>query len=121
MSVQVVKADGSVEIFKVNKLKKSLRRAGATNEQVKDIISHIETELHDGIKTQEIYSNAFKLLRESDVPVAARYSLRRALFNLGPTGFPFEDFISRLLQKEGYHTKTRQILKINNNIKKYIS
>lgn len=110
MSVQVIKADGSVEGFKVYKLKKSLRRAGATNGQIKEIIDHLESELHDRIKTQDIYSHAFKLLRDSDQPVAARYSLRRALFNLGPTGFPFEDFIARLLQKEGYQTKTRQIL-----------
>jgi hypothetical protein len=111
MIVQVVKADGSIEGFKANKLKKSLRRAGANNEQVKEIIGHLESELHDRIRTQEIYSHAFKLLRESDKPVAARYSLRRALFNLGPTGFPFEDFIARLLQKEGYQTKTRQIIR----------
>ena len=30
--------------------------------------------------------------------------------NLGPTGYPFEDFIAKLLQAEGYHTKVRQIL-----------
>ena len=107
MSVQVVKADGSVEQFKVQKLKRSLRRAGATNDEVKDIIQHIEPELYDGIKTQEIYRHAFKLLREAEVPVAARYSLRRALFNLGPTGFPFEDFLARVIETEGYTTKTR--------------
>lgn len=110
MTVKVVKADGSVEGFKVNKLRNSLKRAGATNEQVKEIVGQIEAIVHDGIKTQEIYRHAFTLLRENDTPVAAKYSLRRALFNLGPTGFPFEDFIARLIEKEGYTAKTRQIL-----------
>ena len=30
---------------------------------------------------------------------------------LGPTGYPFEDFIAKLLQADGYETKVRQILK----------
>lgn len=110
MSVQVLKADGNIETFRVEKLKKSLRRSGATKDEVSEIVRHIEAQLYDGIKTQEIYSQAFALLRENEVPVAARYSLRRALFNLGPTGFPFEDFMARLIEREGYTTRTRQTL-----------
>lgn len=106
MSVQVIKADGSRETFKVAKLKKSLERAGAEREEIKHIIEHIEAELHDGMKTQEIYRHAFALLRQSEVPVAARYSLRRALFGLGPTGFPFEAYLARLFAARGYTTDT---------------
>lgn len=108
MSVTVKKADGTVEPFKVGKLRNSLRRAGATKEEVSEITQRIEGILHDEIPTQEIYRIAFELLRNSsDKPIAARYSLRRALFGLGPTGFPFEDFLARLFQSEGYKTKTR--------------
>lgn len=107
MSATVTKADGTREPFKVAKLKHSLNRAGATKEEVSDITQKIENILHDGITTQEIYRIAFELLRNSEQPIAARYSLRRALFGLGPTGFPFEDFLARLFQTEGYTTKTR--------------
>ncbi len=107
MSVTVTKADGTQEPFKVGKLRSSLKRAGATNTEITTIITHIEGILHDGIRTQEIYRLAFELLRESDAPIRARYSLRRALFGLGPTGFPFEDFLARLFAREGYQTKTR--------------
>jgi len=110
VSVNVIKADGTVEPFKVEKLKQSLRRAGAAHHEVDTIVAKIEPILHDQIKTQEIYRIAFELLRESDAPVRARYTLRRALFGLGPTGFPFEDFLSRLFTAEGYQTKTRQTL-----------
>lgn len=110
MTVQVVKADGNVEPFVENKLRKSLRRAGATNEEITDIILKVESILHDGISTQEIYRHAFELLRSSGAPIAARYSLRRALFGLGPTGFPFEDFLARLFQSEGYTTRVRVTL-----------
>ena len=110
---QIVKADGNVEAFREDKLRRSLKRSGASSDEIDDIVVQVSKELYDGIKTQEIYRLAFKLLRESELPVAARYSLRRALFNLGPTGFPFEDFLARLLQTEGYQTRTRITLRGN--------
>lgn len=110
MSVLVVKADGSKEAFKVEKLQRSLRRAGASKSEVEEIIQKVDPLLHEGIKTQEIYSQAFALLRDQDTPIAARYSLRRALFGLGPTGFPFEKFLARLFESEGYKTQTGLII-----------
>jgi len=107
MSFTVIKADGTSEIFKVSKLKQSLKRAGATHAEIETIVTQIDSSLHDGIKTQEIYRNAFELLRQCASPVRARYSLRRALFGLGPTGFPFEDFLARLFTQEGFTTTTR--------------
>jgi len=106
VSFQIVKADGSKEFFKVEKLRRSLRRAGARPAEINVIIREVEQTLFDGIRTQEIYRNAFQLLRENKPTAAARYSLRRALFNLGPTGFPFEQFLGRLFEKDGYSTRT---------------
>ncbi len=111
MSVLVTKADGTQEAFKKQKLRNSLRRAGATKEEIATVISSVEAELYDGMKTQAIYRRAFELLRKNEDPAAARYSMRRALFNLGPTGFPFEDFLAKLFQAEGYTTQTRVNLK----------
>lgn len=110
MAITVTKADGTSEPFEVDKLRNSLRRAGATPEEITEIVTHTEKVLHNGITTQEIYRLAFELLRAADAPIRARYSLRRALFGLGPTGFPFEDFMARLFAAEGYTTKTRVIL-----------
>lgn len=106
-SVTITKADGTQEPFEVGKLRHSLERAGATKSEITEITDKISGILHDGMSTQEIYRIAFELLRDSEQPIAARYSLRRALFGLGPTGFPFEDFLARLFQSEGYQTKTR--------------
>jgi hypothetical protein len=47
---------------------------------------------------------------EKRAPVAARYALRRALLELGPSGHPFEDFISHLYRAEGWRVETRKIL-----------
>ncbi len=41
---------------------------------------------------------------------ASKYSLKRAIFDLGPTGFPFERLIGALLKQKGYKTKIGQIL-----------
>lgn len=106
MSVTVRKADGSVEPFKVDKLRNSLRRAGASKEEIRAVVLDVEAILHPHISTQEIYRHAFYLLQNTDSSTRARYSLRRALFNLGPTGFPFEDFLSKLFAEEGYTTDT---------------
>jgi len=110
MSITITKADGTQEFFKVEKLRRSLRRAGAQPGEINDIIAEVDGTLFDGIKTQEIYRNAFALLRENQPTSAARYSLRRALFNLGPTGFPFEKFLGRLFETDGYSTRTGIII-----------
>jgi hypothetical protein len=106
VSYLVLKADGTTEHFKVEKLRRSLRRAGASNEETQRIIGEVYGRLYDGIRTQEIYRFAFEQLRHSQVTVATRYSLRRALFGLGPTGFPFERFLARLFAHDGYTTVT---------------
>lgn len=103
----VLKADGSKEPFEAEKLRRSLERAGASHGEITEITQKIESGLYDGIKTEMIYKRAFELLRESEAFTATKYSLKRALFSLGPTGFPFEDFLAKLFQAEGYRTKTR--------------
>ncbi len=110
MQITIKKADGTSEYFKIEKLRRSLRRAGARNEEVDQIVGTIVNELYEGMKTQEIYRRAFSLLREAEGTTAARYSLRRALFGLGPSGFPFEKFLARVFQTQGYTTKTGIIL-----------
>lgn len=106
MSITVTKADGSTEYFKVEKLRRSLRRAGATPTELGGIIATIEKRLYNGITTQAIYRMAFEQLRHTEQRAATRYSLRRALFGLGPTGFPFERYLGRVFEAEGYTTKT---------------
>jgi hypothetical protein len=106
MSFLVRKADGTTEYFKVEKLRRSLRRAGASPEEVNEIVATVDKTLYDGVDTQEIYRHAFSLLHRATPPAAARYSLRRALFSLGPTGFPFELFLARLFAEAGYKTDT---------------
>lgn len=103
----VIKADGEAEAFAPEKLDMSLSRAGASADMRRRILSHIERELKPGMTTEHIYSHAFALLKEDETPaVAARYSLKRALFALGPSGFPFEQFLAEVLRAHGWSART---------------
>ena len=104
----VTKSDGSTEAFREEKLTESLKRAGARSDVAEKIVKDVLQNARDGVSTQDIYQQAFRDLKHEHRPTAARYSLRRALFDLGPTGFPFEDFIEALFKVEGYTTKVRQ-------------
>lgn len=104
--IYIIKASGDKELFDEAKLIYSLRTARADQTLTREIVDHIEQDLQDGMRTTDIYNHAFELLKRANPPVAAEYSLKRALMQLGPSGFPFEKFISEMLAAEGYRTST---------------
>ncbi len=106
----IIKADGSKEEFDPVRLVISLRRAGAGEHAAERIEEAITATVVQGATSREIYSRAFALLRKETRPVAARYALRRALLELGPSGHPFEDFISHLYRAEGWQVETRKLI-----------
>jgi hypothetical protein len=106
----IIKADGSSEIFDPERLRVSLERSGAGAHAATRIANAITSTVTPGASSKEIYTRAFALLRKEARPVAARYALRRALLELGPTGHPFEDFMSHLYRKEGWQVETRKII-----------
>lgn len=103
--MDIVKQDGEREKFDPEKLKNSLKRAGATIFVANDITDSIQKELKDGSTTTEIYRKAFNILHKKEKATALRYSIRRSVLNLGPSGFPFEKFVAELFKAKGYETK----------------
>ena len=108
MDISIVKSDGTKEPFDPSKLVSSLQRAGATQTAIDSIVTRISSVIHDGATTEHIYSEAFGLLKKYHAPAAVKYSIRRALLELGPDGFPFEKFIARMFQSWDYETLTDQ-------------
>lgn len=105
--ILITKADGEQEPFDPRKLDASLQRAGANEEARQYIRKRVERELVDGMRTEDIYDHAFDYLRQEAAPaVAARYSIKRAVFALGPSGFPFEQFLAEVLKARGWKTRT---------------
>lgn len=105
--IYVTKSNGQRELFEEGKLVQSLRTASGSNETINEIVKKVESEMKDGMSTTIIYSHAFDLLRKSNLHhAAARYSLRRALADLGPNGYPFEKFVAEIFKYWGYETTT---------------
>ncbi len=100
--IYIIKYDGTKEIFDITKLKSSLIRSEASEEVANKIAKKIETELTDGATTKEIYKKAFSLLKKTERTSAARYSIRRAVLDLGPHGFPLEDFVGEIFRAKDY-------------------
>jgi hypothetical protein len=106
--VIIIKASGKRESFDPEKLRFSLMHSGATPEATEEVVAHFLPKLHDGMTTHEIYKHAFQILSKINKPVARSYSLRRSVMELGPSGFPFEDFVAEILRAKGFQCLTRQ-------------
>ena len=109
-AIEIVKYSGERAKFSIDKLKNSLRKSGAGEELVEQIANSVRDELYQGISTKEIYNRAFALLKKKKTVFASKYKLKKAIYELGPTGFPFEKFVSALFFYSGYKVKTGQIL-----------
>ncbi len=103
----IIKAWGGEEPFEAEKLFTSLVQSGASSEDAERITARIANTLHGGESTKDIYARAFTQLRAMARPIAARYSIKHALLELGPSGYPFEDFLAALFKARGYETRTR--------------
>lgn len=104
--ITVTKASGEKEPFDEKKLRRSLASAGANDQIINQIAEGISDILYNGISTQKIYKEAFRLLRNYSNRFAGRYKLKEAILELGPTGYPFEKFVGELLKRLGYQTET---------------
>jgi hypothetical protein len=111
--ISIIKASGEVVPFYSENLKRSLLKAGASEAQADNIILQVEEKLYNGISTKKIYRQAFQLLKNFSKPVAAKYKLRRAIMELGPSGFPFEKYVAEICKRKGYAVQTGKIVQGN--------
>lgn len=108
--ISVIKASGEVEPFSEKKVIGSLTRAGASSELAQKIVSQVKPYLYLNIPTFEIYSAVMKILRKEKKDLAERYNLKKAIMELGPSGYPFERFVSAVLKENGYQVETNQVI-----------
>ena len=111
--MQVKKYSGELVPFEVSRLKDSLSKSGASPDVVDAVWETMKPMVYDGISTHDLYKLAFRLLKRKADSFAARYSLKRALKDLGPAGYYFEQWVARLFNHAGYQTVTGQHLKGN--------
>jgi hypothetical protein len=107
-AIRVVKNSGQIEEFDEAKVRNALIRAGANQAVSDEVTKEVSSKARDGMRTSEIFGMAFSLLEARDTTVAARFNIKNALIRFGPTGFPFEKYVARLLQARGFKTVVGQ-------------
>ncbi|WP_375324141.1 ATP cone domain-containing protein [Flagellimonas sp. GZD32] len=108
--LHITKSTGEKVHFSMQKLKKSLQYSGASEAMVNEILERVQEELYQGISTREIHNRAFALLKKKKSVYASKYKLKKAIYELGPTGFPFERFVAGVLHFSGYEVQVGQMV-----------
>lgn len=109
--ISVIKANGEIEPFSEDKVIRSIKKARIPESIQPQVLLHVKRKLYNNIPTSEIYHHIIEFLGMSEHPYTkAKYGLKQAIMALGPTGYPFEDFVAKVLDAHGYHTKIRQIV-----------
>ena len=100
--IYVIKKNGGREEFSEKKVLRAMARVGLPEGLRTQVLDHIKARLHQDIETSEIYSHLQEFLKDKDHKAAIKLNLKDAIFELGPTGFPFERYIQRIFKNMGY-------------------
>lgn len=109
--MNIIKASGEKEKFSKKKLYESIKRAGAEQKLAEKVSQEIAKNVYSGINSKKILNQSISYLQKENPILAAKYNLKRAIMELGPTGFPFEKYIAKILKEYGYITKVGKIVK----------
>lgn len=107
---RVTKADSLEQAYSGEKLVHSLTRAGAPHALAHDVRAKIERELGSRTTTETLFRKVSAHLLREDPVIAAKYSLKQAIMELGPAGFLFERYVAGILSAYGYRTMLNQIM-----------
>lgn len=106
----IIKSSGDLELFSASKLERSLKRTGLGPKECRQIAKEVKDSVVSGTSTREIYKHTFKLLKKRSTVAATHYSLKKAILELGPTGYEFEYFASKYFENLGFKTYVGIIL-----------
>jgi len=103
-AINIIKYSGEVQAFNIEKLKRSLRHSKASEKLVQEIAQEVQEQLTEGMTTKRIYEIAYNMMKRKSKSGSARYKLKKAIMEFGPTGYPFEKYIGKILEYEGFNT-----------------
>lgn len=110
LDLKVIKASGEEERYSRKKLERSLKNAGVKSGIVRNVSEGVEEKLFPGVSTKKIFDVARERILKQDLKGGTRYSLKKAIMEMGPAGYLFEKYISEVLKEYGYKTKTNQYI-----------
>ncbi|MBI4091677.1 MAG: restriction endonuclease [Candidatus Levybacteria bacterium] len=110
--ITVIKRDGSEVPFDDQHVLRSIERVGVPKELHDRVLAHIKEKVQadDTITTDEIFYHIREFLIDKDKKSGLRFNLRQAIFELGPTGFPFEKYLGKIFADQGYKVQTDLIM-----------
>ncbi len=111
MPLKIIKASGQPEEFLIEKLVDSLIRSGASEDMAWDIARKVQRQVTHGSHTKHIFRMAKRLLRQYNRVSDMRYSIKKAIYSLGPAGYQFEKYFARILRTYGYSVEVNRIIK----------
>jgi len=104
----VIKRDGEQVVFDDARVIRSMERSGVPKELHDRALEHIKERVQrdNTITTDEIFYHIREFLTKKDKKSALRFNLRQGIFELGPTGFPFEQYLAQIFKEQGYTVQT---------------
>lgn len=102
--IEVQKYSGEFQPFSKKKLKRSLEHTCLPQVACKAIANEVLEQVRPETSTKEIFDKTARIIRKASKLAAAQYSLKRALFDLGPEGHNFESFVARYFKELDFHT-----------------
>ena len=107
--MKVKKRDGRVVDFDPEKVVRSLKNSGVSDETIKKALLMIDEKNLPVISTDKLYGLIYDFVKKNESKYSASiYSLKEALLRLGPDGYSFEDFIGKIFRLLGHNVKVRQ-------------
>lgn len=110
MQLRVRKTSGELEVYSEEKVRHSIAFSGLPLEAQQNVISIVEKRLYDGIPTSEIHRYIANYIRSTFPRALGKLNMKQAIMALGPTGFPFEQYVARLMNEYGYRTTVGVIM-----------
>lgn len=108
--LRVRKVNGELQSFDEERVRRSIRFSGLPSDLQDAAYQEVLRTAYDTISTTEIHRTIEKYLQNTFPRALGRFNLKTAIMSLGPTGFPFERLVGKLLSKYGYETQTDQIM-----------
>jgi len=106
--VEIIKSNGERQAFSRRKVYRSVKRSGGPTGLAQEIADRVQKEVRPGWTTLQISQRVRELLQERRPSSSIKFNLFWAMTQLGPTGFPFERYIARVFQIQGFKTFTDQ-------------
>ena len=102
----IKKANGKHVPFNPNKVEATCIRAGASKKFAHHISEQVLQKIHPGMSTRQVYNLVLQMLSQDNqgYVIGHRYRLKESIMLMGPMGFPFEVYVSEILENYGHQT-----------------